>query len=210
MLALVDLASYGDRSIFELSGGERQRVALARSLAPHPRLLMLDEPLGSLDRTLRDELVTELRTILKQVDATALYVTHDQQEAFAVADRLVVMRAGRIEQIGTPQAIYQTPANTFVARFLGLSNLVPVAVNKAVSGQLQTPFGNWSLVADGENRLNHAAFDATAKLCLLIRPDAVTALDLADNTVAPTPARPTISGLLQIPRFAAPPTVWKS
>lgn len=126
VLALVNLAGYGDRSIFALSGGERQRVALARSLAPHPRLLMLDEPLGSLDRALREELMVELRTILKAVGVTALYVTHDQQEAFAVADRLVVMRQGQIEQIGAPPVIYNNPASAFVARFLGFHNLLPL------------------------------------------------------------------------------------
>ena len=128
MLALVDLAGYEARSIFELSGGERQRVALARSLAPSPRLLMLDEPLGSLDRTLREELMNQLRAILKDVGVTALYVTHDQQEAFAVADRVVVMNRGRIEQIGPPEQVYARPASAFVARFMGLDNLLSAVI----------------------------------------------------------------------------------
>lgn len=126
MLTLVNLQGYGDRSIFDLSGGERQRVALARSLAPSPTLLMLDEPLGSLDRALRESLMDELRTLLKRLGLTALYVTHDQQEALTVADRVVVMNEGRIVQQGAPQEIYLQPANAFVARFLGYTNLLPV------------------------------------------------------------------------------------
>src|SRR5690606_14441447 len=116
---------YGTRTIFELSGGERQRVALARSLAPEPSLLMLDEPLGSLDRGLREELVEELRRILKEMGVTALYVTHDQDEAMALGDRMVIMQRGRIEQVGTPTAVYTHPATPFVARFLGFTNLIP-------------------------------------------------------------------------------------
>lgn len=178
VLSLVDLTGYGDRSVFDLSGGERQRVALARSLAPSPRLLMLDEPLGSLDRTLRDELVTELRTILKRVDATAIYVTHDQQEAFAIADRLVVMRAGRIEQIDTPLMVYQQPATDFVARFLGLTNLVPVALLPTTTTQLQTPFGQWTVPPDLVRRLQR-----NPARQLLIRPDGIAA-------ITPNPSQP--------------------
>jgi ABC-type Fe3+/spermidine/putrescine transport system ATPase subunit len=147
MLALVNLLGYAKRSIFELSGGERQRVALARSLAPSPRLLMLDEPLGSLDRALREALMNELRAILKQVGVTALYVTHDQQEAFAVADRIVVMRQGRIEQIGTPQQVYRHPANAAVARFLGFENLLPVTPVPGQAGQVETAVGIFTLPA---------------------------------------------------------------
>lgn len=129
MLDLVALEEYAARTVFELSGGERQRVALARSLAPSPKLLMLDEPLGSLDRALREELMVELRRILKQVGVTALYVTHDQAEAFAVADRVGVMNAGRFEQIDQPEELYARPATPFVARFLGLTNLLPVRIS---------------------------------------------------------------------------------
>ncbi|MCS6845693.1 MAG: ABC transporter ATP-binding protein [Caldilineales bacterium] len=125
MLTLVNLVGYEDRRVHELSGGEQQRVALARSLAPRPRLLMLDEPLGSLDRVLREELMLELRHILKRVGTTALYVTHDQQEAFAIADRVVILQRGRVEQVGAPAAVYRRPATPFVARFLGMQNLLP-------------------------------------------------------------------------------------
>jgi ABC-type Fe3+/spermidine/putrescine transport system ATPase subunit len=107
-----------------LSGGEQQRVALARTLAPAPRLLMLDDPLANLDRLLREELVDELRTILKRIGVTTIFVTHDQAEAFALADHVVVMRAGEIEQEGSPQAVHRSPANAFVAAFLGFRNLL--------------------------------------------------------------------------------------
>ena len=118
-LALVGLAGFERRRISELSGGEQQRVALARALAAAPRLLMLDEPLGALDRALRERLVTELRALFVHLGLTTLFVTHDHDEAFALADRLVVMHDGRIEQVGTPAEVWQRPANAFVARFLG-------------------------------------------------------------------------------------------
>jgi ABC-type Fe3+/spermidine/putrescine transport system ATPase subunit len=125
MLELVGLPGFERRDVNTLSGGEQQRVALARSLAPHPRLLMLDEPLGSLDRALRERLITELRDILHHIHQTTIYVTHDQEEVFALADRVVVMDAGRVQQIGTPQEIYGCPTTPFVARFIGLTNLLP-------------------------------------------------------------------------------------
>jgi thiamine transport system ATP-binding protein len=118
-LALVGLTGFDRRRIRELSGGEQQRVALARALAAEPRLLMLDEPLGALDRALRERLVTELRALFVRLGVTSLFVTHDHDEAFALADRLVVMHGGRIEQVDHPSVVWQRPANGFVARFLG-------------------------------------------------------------------------------------------
>jgi ABC-type Fe3+/spermidine/putrescine transport system ATPase subunit len=124
MLTLVGLAGYDRRYVYELSGGERQRVALARCLAPGPGLLMLDEPLGALDRTLRERLLDELHAILNRVGVTSLYVTHDQSEAFAIAGWLVLLNAGQIEQQGPPQEIYRRPATRFAAQFLGFNNLI--------------------------------------------------------------------------------------
>jgi ABC-type Fe3+/spermidine/putrescine transport system ATPase subunit len=124
MLRLVRMEGLARRSIHELSGGERQRVALARSLAPSPRLLMLDEPLGALDATLRRELLGELSAILRRVGVTAIYVTHDREEALAIADRAAVMRQGRIVQAGTPGELVERPASPFVASFLELGAIL--------------------------------------------------------------------------------------
>ena len=149
-LALVALSGYEARRVVELSGGEQQRVALARSLAHRPRLLMLDEPLGALDRALREQLMNELRAILKRVGVTALYVTHDQEEAFAVADRVLIMRArpeagegGWIEQDGTPAEVYRYPATPYVAQFLGFKNLLAgtVVSSAGTSAQVDTALG---------------------------------------------------------------------
>ncbi|MGW2793898.1 ABC transporter ATP-binding protein [Streptomyces sp. NPDC001251] len=138
LLDLVGLPGAERRAVAALSGGEQQRVALARALAPSPRLLMLDEPLGQLDRTLRERLVVELRSLFAQLGTTVLAVTHDQGEAFALADRVVVMRDGRIAQTGTPLEVWQCPASEFVARFLGFENVVPATVTGAVAA---TPWG---------------------------------------------------------------------
>lgn len=124
MLDLVGLKGFGPRNVSELSGGERQRVALARSLASRPRLLMLDEPLGSLDRAMRKRLISDLNRILRKVEVTAILVTHDQSEAFAAADEVAVMHRGGIEQMAAPENLYKYPKNPVVARFLGFENLV--------------------------------------------------------------------------------------
>ncbi|MBQ0830885.1 ABC transporter ATP-binding protein [Streptomyces tagetis] len=138
LLDLVGLPGAARRSVAALSGGEQQRVALARALAPRPRLLMLDEPLGQLDRSLRERLVVELRELFGRLGTTVLAVTHDQGEAFALADRVVVMRDGRIAQSGTPLEVWQRPADAFVARFLGFDNVVEATV---VGEAADTPWG---------------------------------------------------------------------
>ncbi|SEE66735.1 ABC transporter ATP-binding protein [Ruania alba] len=119
LLDLVGLAGFGSRPVASLSGGEQQRVALARALAPRPRLLLLDEPLSALDRELRESLAAELRRILTETHTTALYVTHDHDEAFAVADRVAVMRQAQLVQVGTPAELWRAPDDADVARFLG-------------------------------------------------------------------------------------------
>ncbi|MGW2097077.1 ABC transporter ATP-binding protein [Streptomyces olivaceoviridis] len=146
LLELVGLPGAARRAVASLSGGEQQRVALARALAPRPRLLMLDEPLGQLDRSLRERLVVELRELFGRLGTTVLAVTHDQGEAFALADRVVVMRDGRIAQSGTPLGVWQRPADAFVARFLGFENLVPATVAGTAAdspwGKLPVPEGS--------------------------------------------------------------------
>ena len=128
MLALVRLQGYGARRPAELSGGQQQRVALARSLAPHPALLLLDEPLSALDEALRMETRAELVRLRRELGISFVLVTHDQEEALEMADRLGVMQGGRMVQIGTPAELYEHPANRFVASFLGGANLLPCVV----------------------------------------------------------------------------------
>jgi thiamine transport system ATP-binding protein len=124
LLELVGLAGFGDRRVTELSGGEQQRVALARSLAAQPRLLLLDEPLSSLDRELRERLAGDLRRILDETGTTAVFVTHDQDEAFAVSDRVAVMVGGRLRQSGAPGDVWRHPVSPDIARFLGYTTVL--------------------------------------------------------------------------------------
>ncbi|SFR83621.1 iron(III) transport system ATP-binding protein/putative spermidine/putrescine transport system ATP-binding protein/thiamine transport system ATP-binding protein [Agromyces sp. CF514] len=125
MVDLVALGGFADRYPAQLSGGQQQRVALGRALAQNPRVLLLDEPLGALDRGLREELGAEVRRIQQESNTTAVYVTHDQEEAFILSDRMGVMRDGRICQLGTPEQLYREPKDLFVAKFLGKTNLFP-------------------------------------------------------------------------------------
>jgi iron(III) transport system ATP-binding protein len=124
VLARVDLKAYGTRRVQELSGGQQQRVALARALAPEPPLLLLDEPLSNLDAALREKTRTELRTLLKRLGMTAVFVTHDQEEAFALADRIALLDQGQLQQTGSAEELYMQPANAFVASFLGRANFL--------------------------------------------------------------------------------------
>jgi thiamine transport system ATP-binding protein len=152
VLHLVGLSELARRSVATLSGGEQQRVALARALAPSPRLLMLDEPLGALDRGLRKRLLDELRALLAAAALPALYVTHDHDEAFALADRLVVMRAGRVVQQGTPDAVWRAPADEWSATFLGFGPAVDVTI---ANGAAATPWGRFAAsgTRDGPGRV---------------------------------------------------------
>lgn len=124
MLGLVNLNGYEKRSVQNMSGGQQQRVAIARALVNHPRVLLLDEPLGALDLKLRKEMQTELKKIQQRMGITFVYVTHDQEEALTMSDTVVVMNQGEIQQIGTPQDIYNEPVNAFVADFIGESNII--------------------------------------------------------------------------------------
>ena len=171
-LALVDLAGYEKRRVQQLSGGQQQRVALARAIAPRPPVLLLDEPLSNLDATLRERTRTELRALLKRLGMTAIFVTHDQDEAFALADRIAVMRAGRVEQLGTSRELYREPVSEFVANFLGHANLVSASVTRIQSADLSVlcaleGWGSrWWAAAHAEGA---PAIGATVRL--MIRPE---------------------------------------
>jgi putative spermidine/putrescine transport system ATP-binding protein len=137
-LRMVRLEGYEDRRPAQLSGGQRQRVALARALVNRPRVLLLDEPLGALDLKLREEMQLELKAIQQSVGITFVYVTHDQEEALTMSDRIAVFNEGRIEQVGTPADVYERPASPFVAGFVGTSNLLRGEVARAIVGESGT------------------------------------------------------------------------
>ncbi len=142
-LALVGLADYGGRKPAQLSGGQRQRVALARALVARPKLLLLDEPLSALDRRLRQQMQLELKTLQDEIGVAFLFVTHDQEEALAMSDRIVVMNAGRVEQAGAPREIYRAPRTRFVAEFIGETNLLSGRIEAVEDGlaRLRTEHG---------------------------------------------------------------------
>ncbi len=154
LLDLVGLAGYADRRVTELSGGEQQRVALARALAPRPRLLLLDEPLSALDRALREQLAVDLARLLREAGATALVVTHDHDEAFTLADRVAVMRAGRIVQVGAPTQVWQRPADVATARFLGCGKVLhPDAAERLVGVHARVGLRATALRTDRAGRI---------------------------------------------------------
>ena len=161
VLALVGLPGAGSRAVAQLSGGEQQRVALARALAPSPRLLMLDEPMGSLDRALRERLPDELRRIFETLDLTVLYVTHDQDEALRVAERTIVLRDGRVEADAAPEALWTHPPTRFTATFLGFRNVIEASV---AHGRAHTAWGELPVTADVP----------PGETCLVLRPDALS------------------------------------
>lgn len=144
-LEQVNLANFAHRRVTDLSGGEQQRVALARALAPRPRLLMLDEPLGALDRALREQLLQELRELLHHTGIPAIYVTHDQEEAFSLADRMILLHDGRVEQDGPPAEVVARPVSAWAARFLGLGNLLPGRLSASEPARVVTELGEFTV-----------------------------------------------------------------
>jgi putative spermidine/putrescine transport system ATP-binding protein len=150
-LELVRLGDFGDRRPSQLSGGQRQRVALARALVNRPRVLLLDEPLGALDLKLRQQLQVELKRIQSEVGITFVYVTHDQDEALTMSDRIAVMDGGKVLQVGSPRDVYEEPDSRFVAGFVGVSNLLELPVESARDGVLQLRLGSGDSVSgDGD------------------------------------------------------------
>lgn len=168
MLGLVGLGGFEQRRIDELSGGEQQRVALARSLAPEPRLLLLDEPLGSLDRSLRDRLAVDIRNILKSVGVTGIFVTHDQVEAFSIADKIGVLLNGELVQFAPPEELYKHPATARTASFLGFKNIVQGTTdpesNQFLSDIGRLSYKNSDVFRNGKTTANQV-------ITLLIRPE---------------------------------------
>ncbi len=154
-LALVELSGYGARRAGELSGGQRQRVALARALVNKPKVLLLDEPLGALDLKLREQMQGELRRLQRALGLTFVFVTHDQEEALSMADRVAVFAEGRIQQVGTPEEIYRRPASRFVADFVGSSNVLPSDFTGT------GPSGRWASLRPEDIRLDPAGRAAT-------------------------------------------------
>jgi ABC-type Fe3+/spermidine/putrescine transport system ATPase subunit len=189
MLELVGLSGFGARRIDELSGGERQRVALARSLAPKPQLLLLDEPLGSLDRTLRERLTIEIRAILKELGVTAIFVTHDQNEAFGVADKIAILKNGVLQQFAAPEQLYRFPKNTDVARFLGFRNIFHASMDEK-EGSLKSEFC-FAQKVENPNNLPSSPM-------LLLRPDGAK-LTRSSNSM--TPGAITIAGTVKNRRY---------
>lgn len=176
LVALVGLAGLQRRMPHELSGGQQQRVALARALAPDPALILFDEPFSSLDATLRSQLRGEVRDILRAAGATAVFVTHDQSEALEISDRVAVMRAGRIEQLSTPDELYLRPVNRFVAGFVGEANLLPGEVRH---GEVQTLVGRF--------RADEDALTDGARAEVLLRPEQLHMLPVEKLTSPPRP-----------------------
>ncbi len=167
-LRLVQLDDLADRMPGQLSGGQQQRVALARALVIRPRLLLMDEPLSNLDARLRVTMRTEIRRIQRELGITTIYVTHDQEEALAISERLAVMAQGRVEQVGTPWEVYTRPRSPGVARFVGLSNVVEGAVVERAGRRVVLDVGGWWLEAETDL--------AGARLTAVFRPEAVRVL----------------------------------
>ena len=168
-LELVRLDRYATRYARQLSGGQQQRVAIARAIVYQPLIVLMDEPLGALDKNLRYEMQTELKDIQQRLGMTVIYVTHDQEEAMNLSDRIAIMNHGRIEQVGDPGTIYETPANNFVARFLGEANLIEATIETIQNGQasLRTSTGTRLHAPSGNTRLGQ-------KVQLFIRPEKIT------------------------------------
>jgi thiamine transport system ATP-binding protein len=171
LLDLVGLSGFQDRDPTALSGGQRQRVAIARALAPGPDLLLLDEPMSALDARLRERLRVEIQTLQEELGITTIYVTHDQEEALAVSDRVAVMHDGRVEQVGTPREVYDRPATRFVAEFVGDNNVFSGTVTGADGGGLDVDLGPTEVTIDAPESRNCSPGD-TVVFC--VRPEQFT------------------------------------
>jgi spermidine/putrescine transport system ATP-binding protein len=165
-LALVQMEAFADRRPAQLSGGQQQRIALARVIVLEPAVLLLDEPLGALDARLRKQLQIDLKALQQQLGITFIYVTHDQEEALTMSDRIAVMNEGRVEQCGSPMTVYEEPETTFVADFLGTSNFITVAVMGESQGRCELRIGDYELTA-------HSSTSGRGDAKVVIRPERI-------------------------------------
>jgi len=195
-LKLVQLDGYAQRWPHQLSGGQLQRVAIARAVVIEPHVLLLDEPLSNLDAKLRVEMRGEIRRLQKLLGITVLYVTHDQEEALAISDRIAVMRGGRVEQIADPRAIYERPQTPFVASFVGTTNLIEGTVRSRAGDRIEVAFGGGIIQARGE-----AA--AGAKVVLSLRPEALRLMNAGE---APPAGWASLNGTLGEVEYLGPVT----
>jgi spermidine/putrescine transport system ATP-binding protein len=193
-MTLVDLIGFESRKPPQMSGGQQQRVALARALVNHPKVLLLDEPLGALDMKLRKQMQLELKAIQQEVGITFIYVTHDQEEAMTMSDRLAVMRHGKIDQIGPPEAVYETPATEFVAGFLGASNMLDGEVKETSNGRTTIALSTGGTVTTDTDGVP-AGISAVR---VGVRPEKITIVP--DDGNAPAD-RNTVTGLLRMSTY---------
>ena len=194
-MRLVDLLGFEKRKPSQMSGGQQQRVALARALVNHPKVLLLDEPLGALDLKLRKQMQLELKTIQQEVGITFVYVTHDQEEAMTMSDRFAVMRHGKIEQIGPPESVYESPATEFVAGFLGASNLLDGTLQGSTNGTTAIKTSDGGLVHADSHRIPSGVGPAVR---VGVRPEKIT---IVPDDGAPSSGRNHVSGLLRMATY---------
>jgi ABC-type Fe3+/spermidine/putrescine transport system ATPase subunit len=202
VLRMVRLEGYEKRTIQQLSGGQQQRVALARAMVIEPDLLLMDEPLGALDRQLRKHVQLEIRQLHNHEPRTTIYVTHDQEEALVMSDRIAIMSQGRLEQIGTPQELYGAPCNAFVATFLGESNLIPVTLvgkdGKEAAFTVDGMEGRWPIP-------RHEGMPAAGSALLLVRPEALRSAAASSGSSLPATVEEVVYlGELMATRLALP------
>jgi spermidine/putrescine transport system ATP-binding protein len=195
-LRLVDLIGFERRKPSQMSGGQQQRVALARALVNHPKVLLLDEPLGALDLKLRKQMQLELKRIQQEVGITFIYVTHDQEEAMTMSDRLAVIRLGKIEQIGPPEEVYENPQTQFVASFLGASNMLDGELKEQRDGEVAVLLSGGDVV---HLPVDRAPFAAGAALRVGVRPEKITIR--TDDGTPPKAGLNSVTGMLRMSTY---------
>jgi len=178
-LALVRLSGFGDRYPRQLSGGQQQRIAIARAVTFQPRILLMDEPLGALDKKLREDLQVEILDIRRRINATVIYVTHDQEEALAMSNRIAVFNNGRIEQLGSSNDLYESPSNLFIARFMGESTIIIGTMNKDQEGYYLDSKVGMLRIANIE--MNRKSILPGQKAALVLRPERIKILSKKEN-----------------------------